>query len=305
MIIFDIIESRQVAIRALGSLILLCGLSSSPLLQAKDTLYWSMRDLPPLTIEDGRERGQGPIDRLLPLLMAALPQYQHETLRMNRARTLQMLESDAFVCDPTMLWTEQRSRSILYSIPSLKVQSSGLVIRKADLDRFKGFMTQGELDLHALVTRSDIRLGVVSERSYGAWVDEQVRLTRADHRVIHHGNTAIPSLLRMERLGRIDAVIAHWPEAHYHALQQGIDLSTLSFLPVKGAARYQAFYVGCSNTPQGRAAMPAINAVLRSMRSDKLVELYASWLEPDARVRYLEDAKTFFTGADDTGNASQ
>ena len=42
--------------------------------QAAQTLIWLVRDLPPLTIFEGPQKGQGAIDELLPMLMEHLPE---------------------------------------------------------------------------------------------------------------------------------------------------------------------------------------------------------------------------------------
>ena len=58
--------------------------------QAKPTLIWLLRDLPPLTIFEGPKKGQGAVDQLLPILIEHLPDYRHQILHVNRARGMQM-----------------------------------------------------------------------------------------------------------------------------------------------------------------------------------------------------------------------
>lgn len=63
----------------------------------------------------GSMRGQGAIDQLMPLLTAQMPEYDHVLMRVNRARALQMLSDDTSLsCDPTMLWTAERARTLLF-----------------------------------------------------------------------------------------------------------------------------------------------------------------------------------------------
>lgn len=62
---------------------ILSGLISSALLipasgvLGAEKLIWLLRDLPPLVVVDGPQKGQGVIDQLMPVLMANMPQYQH------------------------------------------------------------------------------------------------------------------------------------------------------------------------------------------------------------------------------------
>jgi uncharacterized protein (TIGR02285 family) len=261
---------------------------------AKDTLIWLLRDLPPLTIASGPQQGQGSIDRLMPLLIARMPEFEHLLLRVNRARGMQMLHEPSLACDPTLLWTPERAKTIIFSIPTYAVVSNGIVIRREDASRFSPFIENGQIDLVALLASQTIKLGVVAERSYGPVIDQIVHNASGADVSEHYGNDAVGSLLQMERLGRLQALISYWPEARYQAQHQGIDPEELAFYPVKGTAKYQFAHVGCSNTERGREAMEIINREMRVLRESKLVDLYAEWLDPSSRVEYLKDAKAFF-----------
>ncbi|WP_397449523.1 TIGR02285 family protein [Pseudomonas sp. NA-150] len=261
---------------------------------AKDTLIWLLRDLPPLTIADGPQQGKGSIDRLMPLLIAGMPEYNHQLLHVNRARAMQMLLEPTFTCDPTLLWTPERAKHIVFSIPTYAVISNGMVIQRRDVERFTPFISNGEVDLQALLASQSIRLGVVAERSYGPVIDQIMKSALPDQLNSHYGNDAIGSLLQMERLGRVQALLSYWPEARFQAVQQGIPVEDLLFFTVKGSPKYQFAHVGCSDTEQGRQAMEVINRQMRILRQTKLIEFYAEWLDPQSREEYLQDAKAFF-----------
>ncbi|WP_416194786.1 TIGR02285 family protein [Pseudomonas sp. AH2] len=261
---------------------------------AKDTLMWLLRDFPPLTINSGPQKGQGAIDKLMPLLIAGMPEYDHLLLHVNRARGLQMLGEATFTCDPTLLWTAERAKTIIFSIPTYAVISNGMVIRRDDISRFSPFIKNGQVDLEAVLASREIKLGIVAERSYGPVIDQILRTTSVDEVSRHYGNDAVGSLLQMERVGRLHALISYWPEARFLATQQNIDPNDLAFYPVMGTAKYQFAHVGCSDTTQGREAMEIINRQMRVLRRTKLIDLYAEQLDPQSRVEYLEDAKAFF-----------
>ncbi|NWB28761.1 TIGR02285 family protein [Pseudomonas gingeri] len=272
--------------------VLICALPQTG--QARETLTWLLRDLPPLSIFDGPKEGQGAVDRMLPLLMAALPEYEHTVLRVNRARGMQMLGGPLFTCDPALLWTAARAQKMLFSIPSMGTTSNGLVIRPVDQALIAPFVFDGRVDLAALLGSNSLQLGIVAERSYGHPIDDVLHHTRAQNLVPHYGNDALGSLLQMQRLGRLKALLGYWAEIHYQAQQQQIADDDLVFYPIKGTANYQFIRVACSNTPQGRAAIPHINEILRGLRRQTLVELYAHWLAPPERDKYREDAREFF-----------
>lgn len=54
--------------------------------QAEPKLIWLLRDLPPLTVFHGQQKGQGVIDQMMPVLIESMPQYQHVIMQVNRAR---------------------------------------------------------------------------------------------------------------------------------------------------------------------------------------------------------------------------
>lgn len=263
--------------------------------QAKETLTWLLRDFPPLTIFSGPQTGQGAIDKLMPELIAHMPEYDHKVMHVNRARGTQMLQDpDGFACDPTLLWTAEREKTILFSIPTYATPGNGVTIEQRNHALFAPFLdNDGHLDLAALLASDKVKVGIVAERSYGPVIDKILReTTQSDNLILHYGNAAVGSMLEMERLDRFQAIISYWPEARYHAQQQGIPLSELEFFPIKNAPKYQFAHIGCSKNDQGRAAMQVINREMRVLRVTKLIGFYAEWMVK--KEEYLRDAQTFF-----------
>ncbi|CAM3064556.1 hypothetical protein BZK31_19060 [Pseudomonas floridensis] len=282
--------------RAMNRLLLALLCFAMPCLsQARETLTWLMRDLPPSTIFSGTMQGQGAIDQLMPLLTARMPEYDHVLMRVNRARAMQMLnEGAALSCDPTMLWTPERARTIVFSIPAFVLFSSGLVVRREDMAKFEPFVSGGKIDLDALVDSKTVKLGVVAERSYGGVIDRTLQESQQQTLTLHYGSDAVGSLLQMARAGRLQGLLGFWFEARYQALQQGIDPQELRFIPILDNPTYQLAHIGCSNTPQGRQAMQLINREMRTLRESNLMALYAQWLDPEQRAGYLSDVKAIF-----------
>ncbi|MBY8948043.1 TIGR02285 family protein [Pseudomonas sp. SH10-3B] len=261
---------------------------------AEDTLIWLLRDLPPLTIFEGPRKGQGALDQLLPILIEHLPEYRHQVLHVNRARGTQMLREPSFTCDPSLLWTPERAKYVVFSRQAFVVPSNGVAIRSRQHSAMAPFIVDGQFDLQAFLDTHKARLGATAERSYGPIIDE--RLKQADPRklALHYGNDALGSLLQMQRLGRLEAVLGYWPEIRYHAMQQGIAPDELSFYPIKGTAPYQRTHIACSDTAEGRQAIERIDQVLRDTPLEQMQQSYASWLDPVMREHYLRDNPSFF-----------
>ncbi|MFJ4195878.1 TIGR02285 family protein [Pseudomonas sp. NPDC089534] len=262
--------------------------------QAKPTLIWLLRDLPPLTIFEGPKKGQGVIDQLMPMLIAGMPQYEHTLMRVNRARGLQMLHEHPFACDPSLLWNKERAQWIAFSIPAVRAVSNGLVVRRQDREVLTPFLADGAVDLTALLASGEKKVGVVAERSYGDYLDTLLRQAPANALTPHYGNDAVSSLLSMQRLGRLQVVLGYWPEIRYQARQADIDEEELLFFPILGADKYLSSHVGCTDTTQGRQAITEIDRLLRTLPHEQLNRLYADWLDPDMRDDYLEQARVFF-----------
>jgi len=273
---------------------LLFGIVGAPA-QAKERLLWLVRDLPPFTIFEGAEKGQGVIDQMLPLLIQQMPEYDHAIVRVNRARGIQMLQDpNSFTCDPTLLWTPERAKFVHFSEPTLGVMSGGLVIHKQGEARLAPFLDGQQIDLKGLLSATQLKLGIVAERSYSTQIDDILRQLPDTVFNRHYGNDATASLLQMQRLGRLQLVLGYWPEVRYLIQQQGGSLDEYQFHPIQGVNRYQFLHVGCSDSPLGREAVAHIDQLLPALRQRTLPALYARWLDPELQADYLEQSKHFF-----------
>ncbi|UWI62952.1 TIGR02285 family protein [Pseudomonas sp. BW7P1] len=262
--------------------------------QAKPTLIWLLRDLPPLTILEGPKKGQGVIDQLMPMLIAGMPQYEHTLMRVNRARGSQMLHEHTFACDPSLVWNKERAQWIAFSIPAFRAVSNGLVILRKDREGLEPFLVEGQVDLSSYMATGEKKIGVVAERSYGDYVDTLLRQAPNDSLTPHYGNDALSSLLSMQRLGRLQAVLGYWPEIRYQARQVQITEEDLEFFPIHGSDKYISGHVGCTDTTEGRQAIREIDQLLRTLPHEQLSQLYAEWLDPEMRPDYLEQARIYF-----------
>ncbi|MFF7706913.1 TIGR02285 family protein [Pseudomonas sp. NPDC007930] len=277
---------------------LLLALLPGPAAQAQPTLTWLMREFPPLTIFEGPLKGQGAVDQMLTRLIRAMPEYRHVLLRVNRARSLQMLKEPGLYCDPTLLWTPERATYAAYSMRAFATLSNGLIVRAQDVPRLQPYTIDGAVDLNALLASGTVQLGMVPGRSYGEAIDPLLAQAPEAALVPHYGNDATTSLLQMELAGRIQAFLGYWTEVRYLAAQQGIGTGELRFMPVYGDSHYKFTYLACSNSPAGQAAVQAINQQLRTLRLSTLPGLYAAWLDEGQRATYLRDAQRFFEQQD-------
>lgn len=279
----------RLKLRWLLTLALICALLPG-VATAKEKLLWLIRDLPPFTIFEGPAQGQGVLDRMLPLLIAQMPEYEHSIVRVNRARGIQMLQEPSFTCDPTLLWTPERAKYAYFSSPTMATLSSGLLVRNEDQALIEPYLQGGSVDLKRLLTQSTLKLGIVAERSYSASVDKLLRQLPDSAFNRHYGTEATASLLQMQQLGRLQLVLGYWPELRYLLNQQGADTHSYRFYPIQRVRPYQLLHVACSDTPLGREAIGHIDKLLPALRRDTLPDLYARWLDPEQREAYMQRA---------------
>ena len=259
---------------------LCAGLASSLLLgwapgsqAAPPTLIWLLRDLPPLTVFDGPQKGQGVIDKMMPALIASMPQYQHITMRVNRARALQMLGERTLACDPALIWNPVRALSIVYSTPVAVLHSNGLAVLREDRALIEPFVQDNKVDLPGLLKARNLKLGLIAKRSYGVWIDNQLKLGPPGQIIMHYGNDPLGSLLNMQHAGRLQALMGYWPEIQAKAGQQGLSSEALMFYPIQGAPEFQSIYIGCTDTPEGREVIRSVNTILTRLGPPSLSSL--------------------------------
>jgi uncharacterized protein (TIGR02285 family) len=181
-----------------------------------------------------------------------------------------------------------------FSKPSLGILSSGLVVRQQDQSLLKPYLNNQEVDLRTLLASTSLKLGVVAERSYSPTVDALLKTLPADTLSRHYGNDAATNLLEMQKRERLQLLLGYWPEARYMIQQQGWKADDYRFYPIQGVSRYQFIHIGCADTPLGREAVSHIDQLLNDLRRDTLPNLYARWLDPELRERYLQESRQFF-----------
>lgn len=280
--------------RALAVFFLLATPTSSALAQPKETLVWLLRDLPPLMIFEGPEKGRGVIDQLLPLLIARMPQYHHTLMRVNRARGLQMLQEPTLTCDAALNRSKEREQWIAFTAPVFLAMSNGLAVRRSDQEFLKPFIKEGAVDLAALLADGGEKLGIIAERNYGEQLDALLKQAPANSLMLHYGNDALGSLLQMQRLSRLRMLLGYRPEIRYQARQQGIAEDELQFFPIRDTGKYLSGYIGCSATARGKQVVREIDQLLRTLPRTPVSEAYAAWLDPESRPDYLETSRLFF-----------
>lgn len=198
------------------------------------------------------------------------------------------------MCSIGLYRTPEREQFLHFSIPSMLTMPPVLVIRKENQER----AAQTGVSLAQLLQNPDFRLGLSSDRSYGAGLDAVLKASMPrDNRVIFSGQELGENYLKMLLLDRLDGLLALPDEAMYHAEQMGIR-DRVALVPLnenQQDTRAWMCMVGCPDTPWGRQVIDRVNAVLVRIRpEDAYRQAYERWLDPQLLERYRQVYDTTF-----------
>ncbi|MBT3368084.1 MAG: TIGR02285 family protein [Nitrospina sp.] len=266
---------RNVLISAYGLvvfLVLLCPLSGF----SQDTITWLKVDFPPVSIPEGKDAGEGIMDKIVDLMISDLPGYQHKSRVANIKRIMTEFEQGQDACAGGFIITEERSEIGYFSkYPSTFLPPVQIVIRREDK---KLFETSGMPSLEDLLRNKSLKLGLSSKMAYGKKIDSLVEKHKAKANIFfRHGDDIAKSLLRMLLKKRIDYTIAYPWMVEYMLKPEQVD--KITFIPAKETQVPIMHHVMCSKTDWGLRVIEKINAILKKERPTKEYRsIFERWL---------------------------
>lgn len=247
---------------------------------AEEPLNWYRMEFPPVFISTGEARNQGFGDVLLRMLIAKLPQYQHQLIDAPLERVLdQTSDGGELACANSLLRTPERENRMYFSNIYLTPPSNGVIIRASNRSRFEPFLDTGRLSLTRLLQTEKFTIGIQRSRSYGLPINAILAHHQGQpylrEKPGHGANFALLSDLSAQR--GIDLVIAYPLETAYW-LKTSRSPIPLHFLPVAEALDHEEWRAACSRTPQGKQAIATINEVLADPTFQQgFLRAYAAW----------------------------
>lgn len=250
--------------------------------------------MPPFFIQEGPHQGQGYGNVMAALIEQQLPDYDHHRLVTNVIRHFAMFKRGDNVCSVGLYRTPEREEFLHFSIPSMLTMPPVLVIRKNHLHRYAG---EG-VSLAELLRNREFRLGLSSDRSYGAALDAVLRQTPpTTNRLLFSGQELGENYLKMLLLDRIDGLLALPDEAMYHAENMGIR-EQIALVPLSENQQTPAEWmcmVACPKNEWGRGVIDRINeALIRIRPTEPYRQAYERWLDPESLARYRRVYDTTF-----------
>lgn len=264
-------------------------------LTAKQVLTWAVPPFAPAFITD-QSTLTGYAADTQNWFAQHLPDYDHQVLKVPLARLLAEMRNtaDGIRCSSTLIPTPDRREYIAFAKTVLLHLPISVVIRATDFDRFKPFLNEnGHILLWRLLANADLDAAVRLERAYGGLVDSHLERYRKSDRVIEVADDT--KLLKLLALKRIDWTLYFPSEAEYYRRQFTPDQRIMT-LPIEGNTNLLEATIGCGNTPQGRAAIARINAIIDANPTMPWTDFYADWLNEQDR-NWFRDAREDFIRA--------
>jgi len=261
----------------LGAYILLCGwmlFLSNPLL-SKETVIWRVTDWPPFYILDGQDKGKGIYDEIISMISRHIPEYDHQTVRMNTVRVRVQWSLGEKVCHPSVIVGEQfNTQSVVNSI----LLPHRIIVHKDKVN----LLRKDEVSLDQLLADTQHRGGVTPGR-YTPLLNDVVKQHKGRKHLYLNPN--YDRLIEMILLKRLDYIIEYPPIIAYTAKQMGLDNPTKSLgIQETKENSYLSVAVGCNKNAWGKAMIDKINQVLiKESQNPDFLESRLRWYDEPSR----------------------
>jgi uncharacterized protein (TIGR02285 family) len=246
---------------------------------ATPQITWLQTDWPPHQIVSGPFQGQGTFDLLRQQLVAAMPQFSHNTRLVSLARLEQIFQQQMpRVCSVGSLYSEERGQSRLYSTPMAVGPAISIGFVQQRLLQHAA-ISNGAVDINLLALDSNLRGAFQPSRYYAPVIEQALQ-----HPASNFSSHAFTSELNAAALlanGRVDYVLEYPERMRYYnqLLSQPVKLQHLM---IRGATDASVSYVTCTQSSDGEQIMAAVDGALQQL-----------WLQPEYQLamrRWLDDA---------------
>lgn len=222
-------------------------------------IIWGTSPWPGLVnLRDGQPHS-GIIVDLLKQVNERLPQYRHRLQLVNLSRGLEQLKQPGTTCLLPTIRTAERDQLGHY-VGLFVAMPHQLLVRSSDQARFAE--EQSEVSLRALLQNTQLRGGLIQDRSYGPSLDPLLNDPAVQPQLLRiQTSSAGNNLFDMLEHGRIDYLL-EYAEVTQFVQQQG-GASDLTLLPLQEASTPLVSGIYCSRTHEGAALVRQIDQIAR------------------------------------------
>ena len=257
---------------------------------AKPAIDWLSVHWPPFRIADGADKGQGHVDQMQQMLMAELPQYQHQVHYSNFARVEQALAAPtAQTCIFSLLYNETRAKTMRYSIPA--VISVNVMLHVPAKHPLAQQWQNGPGVALAEVTADPSINGMVERnRGYPPIVKQYLDVAGS--------NLSSQSL---QNINPVDLLLANrfdylieFPDRVRYFQSIAPQKSQLVDLPIRGLDPLMFSYAACQDSAEGELRLRDINRALQKLRPTKAYQTaMMQWLSPHRQLQLQKHLPQF------------
>ena len=259
-------------------LLLLFTASFTLAVRATPQITWLQTDWPPHQIVSGPFQGQGTFDLLQQQLMAALPEFRHQSRLVSLARVEQLfLQQQPGICAVGTLYSAQRAASRLFSTP-VAVGPALTVVHLAGRPALAQAGADA-VDINQLAQQANLVGAFQPNRYYPPVVIAAIQQPSSN--LTRQTFTSELNAAQLLQSGRVDYVIEYPERMQYYnsLLTQPV---VLQHSAIVGADIASVSYVTCTAGKAGEQAIAAIDKALQ--------QLWPSAGYQTAMRRWLDDA---------------
>ncbi|MBV8605483.1 MAG: hypothetical protein JO224_12415 [Pelomonas sp.] len=222
--------------------------------------------------------------RLAAFIETRWPGVDHGVVTANALRAVKTLTEGEQACVLAFAHTPERER-LAYFRDALLVAPPVVVVRRDKLAALPRDAA-GEVDLARLFADRALRGAVVSDRSYGSFVDGQVRAAPGSGGLsTYAANDFGSSIPAMVALGRLDYSVVL--EIDVELGRRSTGPGALVGVPILGANTPGYAGVACPRTPWGQAVIRRVDTILSSPEGAALLRRETGYqMTPAARQRF-------------------
>jgi len=199
--------------------------------------------------------------RLVSFLESHWPDIEHVVVSANAARAVKMLAEGDTACVLAFAHTPEREQ-LAYFSDALLITPPEVVVRRDHLHVLPR-NAAGDVELPRLFADKSLRGAVVSGRSFGSYVDDQLERAPATGGLTRSPASDFGSnTLAMVALGRIDYSLVRELNMELEDSHLGVATDALTSVPIEGASAAGYAGVACPRTPWGRAVIQRVGALL-------------------------------------------
>lgn len=283
---------RKFLFALLAGIAVLLSLSKSA--SANEPITWAIYDLAPTYVIHGTPSvdtlGDGIGDRLLGILIKALPEYDHEIVVMGVPRMMIEMKTEKRVCAVNVLRSPEREKSA-YFTPLLITPAPQLVLSTRLLGQHPEW--KNGVSLLTLVNDRNLTGQYLAGRSFGDKLDAIIR-SPSNVNLKPNGGVTAANALKMIAIGRADYTI-EYPQLLTLLVRQEQMFDSLTTIPILDANQFVEGYVMCSRNNAGLEAIRRIDAIIKEHAASKEYRLALDhWLSPDELQRHRRDYARFY-----------